>query len=488
MSSQIPIDDVDLLNRVNALNIQTDQVATIANRILNMAKRHARYLQQKPSGGLGHRALLEKMAIACGRPNWHAFTQELKSIAEESRLPVPPIEKFLHQFEKAFPLLMRLRDNRPPSEVERNSLIGFAKVLALTIPMRFEDVLDVLADIHVGKTWEALLAIEEVKALYSFRVGSGSDARFQRSEQCVEILETLYQLEEKYMAATGLRKQQFKIQILTMIETWPDFLDGLSVAGRIQAEEGDIDSAIGFFEAGIRHAEALIPKGFRGQTSWYEHGDRPYLLMLYELMRIYCYEGWIDEAYKLAKKQLSRNPNDNLGVRYILPILQMIQGKRTGGPRSSRQWKIELKTMCIETHLTESLCNFIQSDVALGQKHLLVALFCYPGLRDFLYVDNKTKQLGEAAHRGVIPNAELVDLALFLIEAENPHTFSSLKNILASDIVKYAEAELDTIHSQIAKRRDQGLDIGPAIDLWKSEVKRFADMISAMRADERTLQ
>lgn len=50
-----------------------------AFRLLDTAKRHARFLEDIfPE--IGHRKMLESIAVACKFPNWHAFQSLLKNV------------------------------------------------------------------------------------------------------------------------------------------------------------------------------------------------------------------------------------------------------------------------------------------------------------------------------------------------------------------------------------------------------------------------
>jgi len=110
------------------------------------------------------------------------------------------------------------------------------------------------------------------------------------------------------------------------------------------------DEATEVYERAYKQALAHIPKGFKGQITWGEVDNRPFLRLahgtLLGLMRRRDKAKGGEAAMALAKQMLAWCPMDNIGVRFLLGDIALIQGDHqaamkeylAGAPNSPALW------------------------------------------------------------------------------------------------------------------------------------------------------
>ena len=98
-------------------------------------------------------------------------------------------------------------------------------------------------------------------------------------------------------------------------------------------DEEALDVLIDKLEAGqLSHKQALahVPKGFKGQITWGEVDNRPFLRLahgtLLGLMRRRDKAKAGEAAMALAKQMLAWCPMDNIGVRFLLGDIALLKG------------------------------------------------------------------------------------------------------------------------------------------------------------------
>ncbi len=106
------------------------------------------------------------------------------------------------------------------------------------------------------------------------------------------------------------------------------------------------DEATEVYEQAYHQAQALIPKGFKGQITWSEIDNRSFLRLAHGslLGLIYRREG--EAAMVLAKQMLAWCPMDNIGVRFLLGDIALLKGDHKaamkeylkGAPNSPAHW------------------------------------------------------------------------------------------------------------------------------------------------------
>lgn len=98
----------------------------------------------------------------------------------------------------------------------------------------------------------------------------------------------------------------------------PDFIDAHVEIAAHWYDNGKPKKALDAALAGLRAANRHIPEGYHGRIEWGHLENRPYLramdLVLHSYMRLRRHK----DAVAIIEAMLSRNPNDNQGVRYLL--------------------------------------------------------------------------------------------------------------------------------------------------------------------------
>ena len=98
----------------------------------------------------------------------------------------------------------------------------------------------------------------------------------------------------------------------------PDFLDAYSHAAGALFENDEVIEAKIWYERGLKQAYSVMPNNYKGLIRWIVLENRPFLRLHHGLIVCLCYFANSQEAIKECEKHLKWNPNDNLGVRYLL--------------------------------------------------------------------------------------------------------------------------------------------------------------------------
>jgi tetratricopeptide (TPR) repeat protein len=150
--------------------------------------------------------------------------------------------------------------------------------------------------------------------------------RFSRNWQDEEALDVLIDKLE----AGQLSHKQALMQARKLEATTPYNLEIQNfIANRLWAL-GLQDEATEVYERAYKQALAHIPKGFKGQITWGEVDNRPFLRLahgtLLGLMRRRDKAKAGEAAMALAKQMLAWCPMDNIGVRFLLGDIALLQG------------------------------------------------------------------------------------------------------------------------------------------------------------------
>ena len=170
--------------------------------------------------------------------------------------------------------------------------------------------------------------------------------RFSRNWQDEEALDVLIDKLE----AGQLSHKQALMQARKLEATTPYNLEIQNfIANRLWAL-GLQDEATEVYERAYKQALAHIPKGFKGQITWSEVDNRPFLRLahgtLLSLMRRRDKAEGGEAAMALAKQMLAWCPMDNIGVRFLLGDIALLQGDHPaamkeylkGAPHSPAHW------------------------------------------------------------------------------------------------------------------------------------------------------
>ncbi len=170
--------------------------------------------------------------------------------------------------------------------------------------------------------------------------------RFSRHWKDEEALDVLIDKLE----AGQLSHKQALMQARKLEATTPYNLEIQNfIANRLWAL-GLQDEATEVYERAYKQALAHIPKGFKGQISWGEVDNRLFLRLahgtLLSLMRRRDEAKGGESAMALAKQMLACCPMDNIGVRFLLGDIALLQGDQPaamkeylkGAPNSPAHW------------------------------------------------------------------------------------------------------------------------------------------------------
>jgi tetratricopeptide (TPR) repeat protein len=170
--------------------------------------------------------------------------------------------------------------------------------------------------------------------------------RFSRNWQDEEALNVLI----NKLEAGQLSHKQALMQARNLEATTPYNLEIQNfIANRLWAL-GLQDEATEVYERAYKQALAYIPKSFKGQITWSEVDNRPFLRLahgtLLGLMRRRDKEKGGEAAVVLAKHLLTWCPMDNIGVRFFLGDIALLQGDHQaalkeylkGAPNSPAHW------------------------------------------------------------------------------------------------------------------------------------------------------
>jgi hypothetical protein len=189
----------------------------------------------------------------------------------------------------------------------------------------------------------------------------------------------------------------------------------------------------------VRAAEALVPKGFKGRILWGHVGNRFYHRLLWLQMCLSHEHGASEPAAKVARKLLRLNPGDNLGVRYVLPFLQLEQGEVAAARRS-------LKAISDEPGLTAAATRafiaFAEDDLRTFRRELATALLALPLMRSFLLNDPKALPEAESGYRLVKPDMETFAEFAWPSYSIVPGLRKACLALLAEPAIREAEREL----------------------------------------------
>jgi tetratricopeptide (TPR) repeat protein len=170
--------------------------------------------------------------------------------------------------------------------------------------------------------------------------------RFSRNWQDEDTLDVLIDKLE----GGQLSHKQALMQARKLEATTPYNLEIQNfIANRLWAL-GLQDEATEVYERAYKQALAHIPKGFKGQITWGAVDNRPFLRLahgnLLGLMRRRDKSNGGEAAMALAKQMLAWCPMDNIGVRFLLGDIALLQGDHkaamkeylAGAPNSPAHW------------------------------------------------------------------------------------------------------------------------------------------------------
>lgn len=444
----------------------------LGHRILETAKRTARFLG-KALPDKAHSGCLEVVSKAAGFPSWHvlqSMAQALIGDFKPDRYWGRPDGGFERAaaLAPAFPMLVRARNDCPPSTQEQRGMRLFADRLAACGEIPLDQALTIVARMNGSNTWDELLQRrpeESAEALYRFEAND-DEGRFIWSEACHALVEEQDDLYQSFSSMSAADRNRCDAWIAAITQRRPDFLEGLLA----KATTLSVGSGSSWREAGkvyadaIHKAEQLIPDGFKGAISWLHISNRFYHRLLYGYMEWNIESGRKTQALALARKQLRLNKLDNLGLRYFLPVLLAANRKLSSAQKAFKAFQDD-SPYDGAGWFVRSLVYFAAGQRREAAKQLMVALFLCPELRDIVAGDRIQMQ-------NVQRHVRLdLDSHILQIAAIGPHV-SGLQDTfdhwIVSRAVHKAEADLQAIYES-----DGGQDA------WLAAVLERADTLAA---------
>jgi len=107
------------------------------------------------------------------------------------------------------------------------------------------------------------------------------------------------------------------------IRTYPYHIDSYHHLGIIETEYGHPERALKYFETGYRIGLFSLPKNLSGTLPWICMENRPFLRAAHGYGLALEGKRRHVEAVEVYEQILALNPNDNQGVRYLLPSLYL---------------------------------------------------------------------------------------------------------------------------------------------------------------------
>lgn len=414
---------------------------------------------------------LDTMSQALRFPSWHHLSKHLakvESLAEQEPLPVG----WLDALSAAALLTIEAEDDVTLPEAALAGYESFGRTLSMLTDTPVAQVLDgVSAAMCGGRSWSEVRGRSPLKAtepLYHFRVPDGEDARytggwFGTSPACQQLADQLTEVQDGYPDFTASQKKKARAWVEAALAAQPGFLDGGLALGWMQwdAKEREARATADRY---VRMAESLIPKSFKGRILWAHLENRTFHRLHWLRLSVSHWFGDLTTAAKTARKLLRLNPNDNLGVRYVLPLLLLQQEDVAAAKRS-------LSALRAEPDLVPSalraFVQFAAGDAEAFRANLARALFTLPALRMFLLNDPRALPADDSGYRGVQPDMNTFSEFAWPTYQSVPGLMEACLAFLAEPDVRQCEQELrERWYEFRADRRQPGISALGALDGW----------------------
>ncbi|MDZ4125291.1 MAG: hypothetical protein U1E02_14105 [Hydrogenophaga sp.] len=337
---------------------------------------------------------LEAVARGAGMTSWHRLHSLAQALIDDFNpdvhWPRPDgDDERVMALKSAFPMLARADKDCSPSPEVTNGMSTFAAQLAPAANISVERARDIVAQLNGADTWEQLLRrqpMDSQEPLYRFIVEEGEFARggrFEPSKACAALIDELDHLRDGLVEEDLPDAGRLGEWLKSVTAKRPDFLDGLQVQAEV--------CLLGYEQRRTRakacahalsQAVGLIPSGFKGQILWAFNENRFLHRLLFGYMRDSIFYGSRTRGISLARKQLRWNPNDEMGVRYFLPVLLASTGQIDSAMRALRKTMEKGSQGDANAQFTWSLVSFAKDNPGTGIACMLKALFLFPALRD----------------------------------------------------------------------------------------------------------
>lgn len=397
------------------------------------------------AGGFQRCKAYEVIAQALRFDSWHALSSHLRTAEETPIEQLPP--NWLDKFNAVGVLLIEAEDEAALPRSQIDAFDRFSETVSMLTDVPKQVILDrVAAPLCAGKTWSEVRTRNPLQArtpLYSFVMPDGEMADdlggcFSQSPACVQLAD---QLDERWLSIdepTKAQRSKARRWITKIMQAQPGFLEGGLALAWILHEEGD-SGALVMVNRLVKQANSLIPKGYKGRIIWGHTSNRFYHRLLWLQFTLHFQQGNLAEAAKLGRKMLRLNPNDNLGVRYVLPLILLECGDYPGAKRA-------LKPVADESGLTvaavRAFVHFSLGDMEGFRQELALALFTLPILRAFLLDNHGALPANDDGYRGTIPDIETFAMFAWPAYCTVPGLRDECHSFMLDPVVLAAEKEL----------------------------------------------
>ncbi|EPG8943960.1 hypothetical protein L4Z64_001367 [Pseudomonas aeruginosa] len=383
---------------------------------------------------------LECFAAALGFQNWHNLSSHLNRSGDFPNGRAP--DDWVEPLKFTLVLLVRNDTEVPLQPKQIAAFEDLGARLAQQAGCSLELVLDtVCAGLSGEQTWAAVKRRNPLNAttpLYRFEVdqlipGTG---RFVVSGACEQLISELDGYYQGPKSPEQLQRAESWINAALVRQ--PDFLEcGLCLA-QIYYDQGNLQDAYTTLQKFIKKADQLIPKGYRGKIEWTWITNRFYHRMLWLQMTMFHDADWMRNCLASARKQLHLNPGDNLGVRYIYPLMLIEVGEFEKADKAAR-FRDESGG---HVALVQAFCRFSLGDRPGFIQSITTALFDLPILRRFLLDDDSDLPDGDDGYRGVIPAMNTFTRYAWPAYLAVPGLQAACIDILADPLFQDAENQL----------------------------------------------
>lgn len=427
--------------------------------------------------GVGHSASLEAVAKSIRFESWHMVSNHLKKGKEHQPFNVP--DTWLDQLNHAYFLLVNSPVDIKISDEFFEDHYDFAGLLASHTGLSDKPLLDnVSASLCGAKTWAELLSrdpLKTVSPLFGFTTEYDEGGEFRVSEACQQLIE---QLDDLYPDPyTQLDTQETKSNRYAwstkVLADQPTFYPAMLDVSQYLFDYGDFDASNSTITKAIESAEALIPAGFKRKIPWYSLNNRFYHRMLWLQMESRHAIKDFRRALVSARKQLRLNPNDNLGVRYVIPLLLLQDGQYE---KAIKFADTKLADEGALSSLILAFCCFAYGERAGFVSYLIRTLIHEPEFKRVLLNDDKVLLPGDDGSRGLSSDLESYHNFIWFAYNSVPKLRNAAASICKSEHYIRAERELFNYWKGFWRRGDDGVgDLDGWYKLqahWQVELER----------------
>jgi len=142
--------------------------------------------------------------------------------------------------------------------------------------------------------------------------------------------ETDLEVDELFMEAEDLYHEyeyrKSKKLLEKIIKRDPSYDEAYILLSDIEIESTDLNAAEKILNKGIDFFKSIIPAGYDGEIPWIFEENKPYLRLIHKLLLLYDQNGKTNQAIETGNQILYYNPDDNLGIRWLMGDLYLKNG------------------------------------------------------------------------------------------------------------------------------------------------------------------